>query len=508
MKIELIPLGGALDPNKEKPAMGGTATLLKFAEYGILVDFGVYPQSARIRKAESEKVLRVEPSAPPITLCGNGLPDLSKISLDDLLIPQETEIHPGNQSKLPDAQALEEVEKLYVIATHGHADHIGGLPWLKRQFPKANVVMTSETRRICEWSWHDHLKITARENLRREKRGQRHRRIEPLYSLPDVENILDAMKTVKVGDSLTVGPAEVQFFFNPHILGAISVLVKVWTGSVATSNFFFTGDIRFKQQDLIHGMPIPTLETLGVNHIDGLVIESTYGKKSLPHLDDEADRFAYDVEECLRNGGKYLAASLAVDRGQKLFAALKKRGVVERWGSNIYIDGAVRELSRIYAESLHDPLLSEVSNHFVQDRSDRSHVLFGKEPACVITSSGMYVGGPSVAYAVAWAEDPRTILARTSFQDPCSPGDKLDKIAHGQPVNFLGQRFRFNAQVKTYAFSAHCDGEEITETIGNLAPATTLLHHGEESGMDVIREKMGSSVQKATINLPCTFSSI
>ena len=104
----------------------------------------------------------------------------------------------------------------YIILTHGHADHIGGVAFMKEQFPEAVIVACEKEKPILS---------DPSLNFSREICGQ--------------AVTVDADKYVNQGDSLKVGDLELTFFHTPgHTPGGMCILV---------GDTLFSGDTLFAQ---------------------------------------------------------------------------------------------------------------------------------------------------------------------------------------------------------------------------------------------------------------------
>ena len=160
--------------------------------------------------------------------CGVLFPEDRQLGID-LILPDFTYL----QDRLDDIEAI--------ILTHGHEDHIGGVPYLLRLKPDIPLIGSTLTLAFVEAKLREF-------------------RIEP-YSL-----------TVKEGDVEQIGPFKCEFVaVNHSIPDALAVAVHTAAGTV-----LHTGDFKMDQLPLDARITdLRHLAKLGESGVDLLMIDST-----------------------------------------------------------------------------------------------------------------------------------------------------------------------------------------------------------------------------------------
>ncbi|MDD5337234.1 MAG: MBL fold metallo-hydrolase RNA specificity domain-containing protein [Candidatus ainarchaeum sp.] len=358
-----------------------------------------------------------------------------------------------------------------IAVSHAHLDHSGFLPHIYARSPlRPEIFATKPTRDLMGVLLADYLKI------------QKIREQTPEFGESEVNELMQKIKLQEFGKQFSAGFG-VTFLNAGHILGSAMTLVEDDGKKV-----LYSGDISMRNTRILEGAQRNV-------HADALMVESTYAGKEdvLPSARESMLRFVTSINETLREGGFVLVPSFAVGRAQEILLALEdymRSGVLTK--APIYIDGMILKAMRIYrqnviyaSESIKMRILTSdddpfKSKFFHVPRTRNREDVF-KEPAIIITTSGMLLGGPALIYLERMCSDPKNKLIIVGYQ---AQGTLGRKILEGEKKVRLGDReIQLEMKVESIRISGHADRNELLHFIkGTRGLKKVFLVHGEKGG--------------------------
>ena len=389
-----------------------------------------------------------------------------------------------------------------IIITHAHLDHSGLLPYIFRfNLFDGPIYATPPTRDLMVLLQKDFIEI------------QQSNGIEPLYRPRDIKEVIKHTITLDYGEVRDISPDLRLTLHNAgHILGSSIAHLHVGNG---LHNVAVTGDFKFIPTRLFEPAAnrFPRLETL--------VMESTYGASNdyqMPR--DEAEKKLIEViHQTIKRGGKVLIPAMAVGRAQEIMMVLEEYARVGGIEVPIYLDGMIWEATAIHtaypeylSKHLREQIFHEGYNPFlnpvfksVANSKERQDIIDSGEPAIIIATSGMLVGGPSVEYFKQLASDPRNSIIFVSYQADGTLGRQIQRGMKEIPLIGEGgktEAIRINMEVHTIdGFSGHADRRELISYIARVRPRPerVITVHGEpQKCLDLassIHKKFGISTR-------------
>jgi len=180
-----------------------------------------------------------------------------------------------------------------VVLSHAHIDHSGNLPNLVLQGCTAPIYTTHATRDLCASMLPDSGRIqeadVAYVNKKRARKGEPP--VEPLYTEEDALFSLQGMVGVGYNHTLEIArDVRLTFFDAGHILGSAMVLLESKEHGRPV-RLLFSGDLGQPGLAIVRD-PTPMPPT------DYLMIESTYGDREHPPIEDARDAGGRHHPDC------------------------------------------------------------------------------------------------------------------------------------------------------------------------------------------------------------------
>ncbi len=408
-------------------------------------------------------------------------------------------------SKLPfDPHAVD-----VMVLSHAHIDHSGNIPSLVKNGFRGDILCTFATRDLCATMLRDSAHIQQYDveyvNKKRARAGQP--LVDPIYTMEDAVRSLKNFLAIGYEREYRITPDIVLTLLDAgHILGSAIVVLDI-TENGRTRRVAFSGDLGRANRPILRD-PAP------LDEADILLIESTYATRkheSFPEAERELERI---VNETYRRGGKVIIPSFAVGRTQELVYRLHQL----KLRRDIPVDLAVFVDSPLAIDAtsifrLHPECYDEEVEGFLFESGDpfgfadlrytrsveaSKELNFLREPAVIISASGMCEAGRIQHHLKNNIEDPRNTILIVGWQAPHTLGRRL---VEKQPfVKIFGEEYRLNAQVEVInGFSAHADRDELLGWLDKMKrkPEHVFVVHGEE---EVSESFAGALLQREVPN--------
>ena len=396
-----------------------------------------------------------------------------------------------------------------VLLTHAHLDHTGRLPLLvARHDYNGPIYATQATIDMATIILEDSARINAsdveRENRQRKREGLEP--LDPLYEEKDVEKILSLMQPVPYEERFKIAPGiTARLVEAGHMLGSASIELVVDEGG-KQKVIFFSGDIG------PHNLPI--LRTADpLEKADVVIMESTYGDRDHPPLEETLDEGEAIVRRAVARKGKILVPAFAIGRSQQLMyhmAALFSSGTIEPFP--VYVDSPMAaKATAVYRDNVQ--LFDEEALAMIESGrmaigletikptpsvAESIAINTAPAPCMIIATSGMCTGGRILHHLRHNLERPEATIILVGYQAVGTLGRALANGA--STVRIWGDTFHVNAEVHQMGgLSAHAGQSDLLRWFDEFADSRpkVILTHGEarqrETLARLIEERYGLS---------------
>ncbi len=383
-----------------------------------------------------------------------------------------------------------------LVLSHAHIDHSGNVPNLVKSGFTGDIVCTYATRDLCAIMLRDSAKIQKYDieylNKKRLRKGLTP--IEPIYTIADAIESLKYFIGIGYERPYNLMPGVTLTFYDAgHILGSAIVVLDIEDEEENRSiRLVFSGDLGRPDRPILRD---PTF----IEGADVLIIESTYGNREHAPLDEASKKLETIINRTCRRGGKVIVPAFAVGRTQELVYRLHKLVEARDIPPNlpIYVDsplaidatGIYRLHPEGYDEEVEQFMLEDRHNDpfgfdlmfYTRTTAQSKELNFLREPAVIISASGMAEAGRILHHLKNNVEDPANTILIVGWQAPDTLGRRI--VEKQSKVKILGEEYLLKAEVATInGFSAHGDRSELLEWVSRMTqrPSHTFVVHGEE----------------------------
>ncbi len=381
-----------------------------------------------------------------------------------------------------------------MILSHAHIDHSGNIPSLVKAGFIGSIYATFATRDLCAAVLRDsgHIQESDAAYLNKKRARKGLPPITPLYTRQDATESLKSFMGVSYGRSFSPVPGvQATFHDAGHILGSAITTLEV-NENGRSFRLAFSGDLGRK------GLPILRDPQI-VKPVDYYVTESTYGNRFHGTPDEARQTLRRVINATHRRGGKVIIPAFSVGRTQEIVYHLHQLCEAKKIPDiPIFVDSPlsvnVTEIFRLhpecYDEELSEFILSDRHPdpfgfsrlRYIRDVEESKELNFLREPAVIISASGMCEAGRILHHLKNNIEDPRNTVLIVGFQAENTLGRKL--VEKQSKVKIFGEEYELRAHVEVInGYSAHADRRELLDYVSQVKGGRlkrVFVTHGEE----------------------------
>jgi metallo-beta-lactamase family protein len=418
-----------------------------------------------------------------------------------------------NQDFLFDPAHLEAV-----VLSHAHIDHSGNLPNLVKQGFRGRIICTAATADLCGAMLPDsgHIQEEDVEYVNRQRRKHGEAPVSPIYTRADAEAALQYFEGIAYEQPYEIWPGvTVTLHDAGHVLGSAIVELQLPSGPGGPPRrLVFTGDLGRA------GVPL-LCDPAPLTAADILVMESTYGTRTHPPVQDSAAALKETIRRTSARGGKVIIPAFAVERTQLLIYLLNQlyhQG--ELPDVPIFVDSPlavnVTEIFRRHTDYFdketqdylrHDDPDGDIFGfkrlRYIRDveQSKALHNLRG--PGVIISASGMAEAGRIQHHLKNNIGDSRNTILIVGWQAPNTLGRRL--VEQAPVVRIFGVEYHRRAEVVTLnGFSNHADEPGLLDWARGFSPPPprTFVVHGDPDAAQELAARLRRDLNFPEVLIP------
>ncbi|GAB5367781.1 hypothetical protein AAMO2058_001260600 [Amorphochlora amoebiformis] len=393
-------------------------------------------------------------------------------------------VHPGysGMNSLPffDVADIKSIDLLLV--SHFHLDHAAALPYFLQKTPfRGRTFMTHPTKAIYRLLVQDFIKVSSISTE------------DMLFNDKDLSDSMAKIEDINFHQTVTHKGIKFWCLHAGHVLGAAMFVIEI-----ADIRILYTGDYSRTEDRHLKAAEIPERKP------DVLIVEATFGIRSLSPIRDRERRFTGNVEKILKRGGRVLIPVFALGRAQELLLILE-----EHWNRNKWL----HQFPIFYASSLGKKSIevfktftnmmntriqhanqmtgaSPFGFRFIEHLKGRDH--FRDEGPCVVLATpGMLQNGFSRELLEKWCPSHLNGLIIAGYTVQSTLAHEI--LREPETIESMsGQTLEFNMSLLNVSFTAHADFNQTAEFIDYLEPTLkdVIFVHGETTNMTRLRDAL------------------
>ncbi|GAB4476692.1 MAG: MBL fold metallo-hydrolase [Anaerolineae bacterium] len=405
-----------------------------------------------------------------------------------------------------------------VVLSHAHIDHSGNIPNLVKSGFDGDIFCTAATRDLCAAMLRDsgHIQERDAEYVNKKHRRRGEPLVEPIYTEEDALKSLDYLLGIRYERPRELIPGVyVTLYDAGHMLGSAIVALDIEDHEAKRDvRLVFSGDIGRR------GTPILRDPTF-LKEADVLIMESTYGGRTHPPLDDSVRDLEAIILRTYRRGGKVIIPAFAVGRTQQIVYELNQlihaRDIPPL---PVFVDSPlavnVTDIFRLHPEAFDEEAMRYMAHEdpdgdlfgfstlrYIRQVSESKDLNFLREPCVIISASGMIEHGRILHHVKNNIGDKRSTILIVGWQAPNTLGRYL--VEGKSPVRIFGEEYKVKAEVEVLnGFSGHADHGELLEWVGhfNRRPEHIFLVHGEPDAADALAKGLRSDLGYEKVHIP------
>ena len=385
----------------------------------------------------------------------------------------------------------------YIILSHCHQDHSGLIPALFAKGCQAHVYVPTGSTPLLRLLWADSLKIHQSDCLKLQKKHGR--KFAPFFAEDDVDTALSRCIEINFNEETALNQdVKFEYFSAGHIIYSAQIYLELHQG-YQIYRVGYTGDIGgLTPRPFVlsrQSMPFCNL-TIG---------ECTYNTPTRPNSVKDRPKDVEKIITVVNESHKILFPCFSLQRTQELLLNLYMLWEMKDLPDiPVYLDSplAIKICNMWPDVELWDEVMNWKNLKFINEVTDSKALQMSNEHCIIVSASGFLNGGRVLSHLT-------TVLPKQNntimFIGYAGENNLASKIKANEPVvEVNGVLVENKAKiVELRSFSSHASYEELMAYYTEIPYNKICLVHGEMNGKvefaKALKDKLASNGKSARV---------
>ena len=385
----------------------------------------------------------------------------------------------------------------YIILSHCHVDHSGLIPALFAKGCQAHVYVPTGSIPLLRLLWADSLKIHQSDCLKLQKKHGR--KFAPFFTEDDVDTALGRCIEIGFNEEIALNQdVKFEYLSAGHIIYSAQIYLELHQG-YQIYRVGYTGDIG-------GFTPRPfTAPRQSMPFCDLTIGECTYNTPTRPNSVKDRPKDVEKIISVVNESHKILFPCFSLQRTQELLLNLYMLWEMKDLPDiPVYLDSplAIKICNMWPDVELWDDVMNWKNLKFISEVTDSKALQMSNEHCIIVSASGFLNGGRVLSHlTTVLPNENNTIM----FIGYAGENNLASKIKANEPVvEINGVLVENKAKiVELRSFSSHASYEELMDYYTEIPYNKICLVHGEKNGKvefaKTLKDKLASNGKSARV---------
>lgn len=385
----------------------------------------------------------------------------------------------------------------YIILSHCHVDHSGLIPALFAKGCQAHVYVPTGSTPLLRLLWTDSLKIHQSDCLKLQKKHGR--KFAPFFTEDDIDTALGRCIEIGFNEEISLNQdVKFEYLSAGHIIYSAQIYLELHQG-YQIYRVGYSGDVG--------GLtPRPfTMPRQSMPFCDLTIGECTYNTPTRPNSVKDRPKDVEKIISVVNESHKILFPCFSLQRTQELLLNLYMLWEMKDLPDiPVYLDSplAIKICNMWPDVELWDEVMNWKNLKFINEATDSKALQMSNEHCIIISASGFLNGGRVLSHLTTVLPNGNNTIMFIGY---AGEQNLASRIKANEPfVEVNGVVIENKAKiVELRSFSSHASYEELMEYYTEIPYNKICLVHGEMNGKvefaKSLKDKLASNGKSARV---------